>query len=281
MVTGPTMRLERHPLNNRIRQSVARFVASHRPLPIVRQLARAAATYTKMYENVSYDIDTNGEGWLIQRVCSLGPKCLFDVGAHVGDWTAIARVHAPKADIHVFEIMPSTATALSDRFGSDELITVNATGLLNDSGAVRVKHYPSRPTLTGVLDYPHDESYEWVDVHATTGDTYCSEHAIATIDLLKIDAEGADHLVLAGFERMFADGAIDVVQFEYGQASITSHFLLADYYRFFEDRGFVLGKLFPHHVEFKHYDIGRDENFLGPNFVAVRRARSDVVRLLS
>jgi hypothetical protein len=57
--------------------------------------------------------------------------------------------------------------------------------------------------------------------------------------------------------------------------------LLADYYRFFEDRGFVLGKLFPRHVEFKHYDIGRDENFLGPNFVAVREARPDLVRLLS
>jgi FkbM family methyltransferase len=268
-------------LKDQFRQTVARFVASHRRFPIVRLAARAAATFTKMYENLSYEISTNGERWLIQRISSLRPQCLFDVGANLGDWAAIARAHAPEAEIHAFEIMPSTAEVLSDRFRGDQRVAVNATGLLDSRGAVRVKHYPLNPTLTGVLDYPHNSTYEWVDVQATTGDAYCSEHAVAKIDLLKVDAEGADHLVLAGFERMFADGAIDVVQFEYGQASITSHFLLADYYRFFEDRGFVLGKLFPRHVEFRQYDIGRDENFLGPNFVAVREARPDVVRLLS
>jgi hypothetical protein len=71
------------------------------------------------------------------------------------------------------------------------------------------------------------------------------------------------------------------VQFEYGYASITSHFLLADFYRFFEERGFVLGKLFPDHVDFREYDLYKDENFLGPNFVAVSKKRSDVIALLS
>ena len=87
---------------------------------------------------------------------------------------------------------------------------------------VPVKHYPGASTLSGVIDYPHDAGFEWVEGRVSTGDDYCREHSVSSLDLLKVDTEGSDLQVLRGFREMLERRAIDVVQFEYGRASITS-----------------------------------------------------------
>ena len=80
------------------------------------------------------------------------------------------------------------------------------------------------------------------------GDDYADGHGITHIDFLKVDAEGADHLVLRGFERLLRAGRIDVVQFEYARFALTTHFLLADFYVEPENRavcGAYIGKRRP------------------------------------
>ena len=42
-----------------------------------------------------------------------------------------------------------------------------------------------------------------------------------------------------------------------------THFLLYDFYEFFETRGYVVGKIYPNYVDFRAYDLN-DEDFLGP-----------------
>jgi hypothetical protein len=94
-----------------------------------------------------------------------------------------------------------------------------------------------------------------------------------------MDVEGAEHLVLHGFQKTLDREAVDLIQFEYGKYSILTHFLLADYYRLFESKGFVIGKLFPEGVQFRPYSLD-DEDFLGPNFVACRKTRNDLIDAL-
>jgi hypothetical protein len=48
------------------------------------------------------------------------------------------------------------------------------------------------------------------------------------IDLLKLDTEGAEHLVLRGFDGALARGRIAAVQFEYGRVNAVTGFLLRD-----------------------------------------------------
>ncbi len=43
----------------------------------------------------------------------------------------------------------------------------------------------------------------------------------------------------------------------------------------------VVGKLYPNHVHFRGYDLRRDEDFIGPNFVAVHRGRRDLLEALA
>jgi hypothetical protein len=48
------------------------------------------------------------------------------------------------------------------------------------------------------------------------------------IDLLKPDSEGAEHLVLRGFDGALARGRTADVQFEYGRVNAVTGFLLRD-----------------------------------------------------
>jgi FkbM family methyltransferase len=205
---------------------------------------------------------------------------VFDVGANVGDWTAEVLHAASEARVHSFELVPETAMRLSDRFRHNPRVTVVATGLSDEDATVPVKHYPGHTTVSGITDFPHPYDHEWLDAAVVRGDDYCAVHGIDHIDYLKIDAEGSDHRVLAGFEKMLKAGRIDAIQFEYGQANISARFLLADYHALLGDTGYVVGKLYPDHVEFRGYKLA-DEDFIGPNIVAVRSDRAELLALLN
>ena len=102
---------------------------------------------------------------------------------------------------------------------------------------------------------------------------------MGSIDFLKIDTEGHEFHVLKGFEQSLDAGLINVIQFEYGKVNVLSRALLYDYYQFFEKKGYVVGKIFPHFVRFKPYEYF-DENFIGPNFVAVKKSRADIINVI-
>jgi FkbM family methyltransferase len=263
-----------------IRTRVGPWLAARRRSALLAFGARVARVYLEVYENHDYEPESNGEAWLLQRFAGTQPSVVFDVGANVGDWTAEA-LSATAAQIHAFELVPHTAARLEARFARDARVTVNKIGMLDEPGIVRVKHYPAFSAASSVNDFPHPLDHEWIEAPATTGDTYGADKGIERIDFLKIDAEGSDHRVLQGFSAMLAQGVVDLVQFEYGRAAIRNHFLLADFYEFFEQFDMQIGKLYPRYVDFRAYNINRHEDFLGPNYVAVKRTRPDLVRLLS
>ena len=124
-----------------------------------------------------------------------------------------------------------------------------------------------------------DAAIAEVAAHITTGDEFLKTHGIAHVDFLKIDVEGAEFSVLNGFQNAFARNAIDLVQFEYGEINLKTRDFLQDYYKFFTARGFVVGKLYPEGVMFKDYALA-DEDFLGPNYIACRAERTDLIAAL-
>jgi hypothetical protein len=86
-------------------------------------------------------------------------------------------------------------------------------------------------------------------------------------------------MVLQGFAGMIDAGRIDVIQFEYGTGSIVTKFMLKDYYALLASNGYALGKIYPNYVEFRDYHF-RHEDFTGPNILAVRSSRKDLIEML-
>ena len=95
-----------------------------------------------------------------------------------------------------------------------------------------------------------------------------------------MDVEGLEGAVLRGFTRTLDQRRIEVVQFEYGRASILTKILLRDLYEILSSRGYEVGKIYPDHVEFREYAFAH-EDFLGPNYLAVRKERGDLRRRLT
>lgn len=245
----------------------------------------AAQRLHRGYENHSYDFTSNGEARVLDLVGRVGrPRCVFDVGANIGDWATLAAQTFPGASIHAFEIVPETAAVLQARVGNDHDITLNAIGLSDREGCETVHisegQSPIATCVPNFADDFHHITTAPIEVRTTTGGSYCSRHGITSIDFLKIDVEGFEDRVLAGFGPMLETGAVRVVQFEYGWVNIASRFLLEDFYDLLVPLGYAIGKIYPTYVDFRPYRH-RHEDFLGPNFLAVLESEVELMDALS
>lgn len=256
---------------------LCRYVATHRRSRLVRYMARKCARFLECYESADeYDFDRNGERFVLETLGRRDMECILDVGANVGDWTAMALKFCPGAKVHCFEIMPSVAEELRGRMAAFENVVVNDVGMSDEAGKVKLKYFPEVSTITTMTDYPHEFDHVHVTGRVTTGDAYVQEHGIERVGFLKLDVEGAERLVLVGFEKAFSERRIDVVQFEYGKVSILTKYMLRDFHALLSEWGLVVGKIYPDYVEFREYDFSH-EDFRGSNFLAVRKELRDVM----
>jgi FkbM family methyltransferase len=264
-------------------------VAHYRENALVRGVAACATAFLEGYENLNYDPRTNGEWRVLRTLAEAWPSTVFDVGANAGDWTSMAARTLPGAVVHAFEIVEPTRRHLLARTRGIPNVRVCDAGLLDDDGEVAVRYFPEAAQFSSVAGVPYGAGADWLEAgevmrseeiiaRVMRGDAYASKQGIERISLLKIDVEGAEHRVLAGFRDMLASGRIDVVQFEYGMVNIFTRYLLQDFYGFFERAGFEVGKIYPTHVDFRPYNV-RHEDFRGPNYLAVRREETGLKEL--
>ncbi|NJK27568.1 MAG: FkbM family methyltransferase [Coleofasciculaceae cyanobacterium SM2_3_26] len=265
-------------------EEIVRAAPTHRRSPFFQNLAASCHRFLAAYENQNFQPLENGEAYVLhvlsQVLANEENVCLFDVGANEGIWSAIAVKFFPNAAIHAFEIVPETRDILKQRTEAFQDITIVESGLSSEPGAVRIRHFPGANQLTTISAYPHNLDCVEIDASVTTGDIYVRESSISHIHFLKIDVEGAEKEVLKGFEKTFSQKKIDVVQFEYGKVNILMKALLIDFHQFFEERGYLVGKIYPNYVEFRDYNF-LHEDFLGYNYLAVRRDYSRLIQALS
>jgi FkbM family methyltransferase len=224
---------------------------------------------------------TNGERHLLLQLRNSDIRVLFDVGANVGNWSKMAAVVFPAAQIHCFEISAATFAVLSERLGNKAGCVLNNIGLSQTVGEVMFNDCATHSELTSiepVLWHPTTRTKGRV----TTGAAYASERGVDHIDFLKIDTENHDFFVLKGFDDLFRAGKVRFIQFEYGRGSIDTKKLLKDYYDLLQGHGFVVGKVYPRYIDFRNYSYDSwDEDFTGPNYLAVKKSEVVALRKMS
>jgi len=157
--------------------------------------------------------------WDVERMVRGRPvRTVFDVGANIGQTTQMIKAQFPEAAVHAFEPVSSTyqtlernvrpldgvachRLALSDRVGVAAM-TADANSPLNRLVETRSERVPA----AGGIE----------QVETDTIDRFCLERRIERIDLLKVDAEGADLKVLEGAGRMLREGRVSFVFAEVG-----------------------------------------------------------------
>lgn len=222
----------------------------------------------------------HGEDWLVEQLGKTNPTVIFDVGCNIGEWTKIARSSCPTADIHTFEVVNSTFHKFYHNVKYDDKIYPNGFGLSNKDEIIQMKFVDHNDRISTSLPLLSIGECKFYSGMVKTGDGYMRDHNIDHIDFLKIDVEGIGNRVLHGFMEALKAGKISAIQFEYDRTCILERFLLLDYYELLVPLGFTLGRLKPNGCMFKDYSLF-DEDFHGPDYVAVHNSRSDLIELLS
>lgn len=178
---------------------------------------------------------------------------VFDVGANVGELALLfSRFVGASGCVHAFEPGGRAFERLETvcRAASLRNVRLNRLALAEEEGTVSLHVYDedylswSTRALRPLEDYGIDVKPVAVEeVPATTLDSYCERNAVASIDLLKVDVEGAEFQVLTGARRMLGERRVRCVTFEFGQTTFdmgNSPELIETYLR---DAGYELRNL--------------------------------------
>jgi FkbM family methyltransferase len=255
-----------------------RPTARARGNPALKTMAKLCRQYLKWFGNASYKPARNGERWLLDTLQGESIRTVLDVGANVGTWSLMAADLFPDATIYALEVVPDTAATLRARAGQHDRVRCFNLGLAAHTGTLSLRYSATASTHATFTEYPHTWTGERIECPVMRGDEFLAQEGIRDVDFLKLDVEGAEHLVLEGLEYLLRERRVRFVQFEYGRVNILTHFLLQDFYQVFDRHGYVVGKIYPDYVDFREYDLS-DEDFMGPNYLACRAGDETLGRL--
>lgn len=260
--------------------TLKRFFKRNTHNAFFKTLASFGKSMNRMYENKNYDIHSNGEVTIIRKLTQGETPIVIDGGANVGGYSLAVHSLKPEATVYSFEPVAGTFKTLKKNVAHCPTIIPVQQGLYKENKDQEIHLFPSttHSSLYDIKGWKHT-SNETETISLTTGDHFLETHHIDAVDLLKIDIEGAEYDAILGFEKSLEKGKIRAIQFEYGYINITTKKLLIDYHEYFESKGYILGKIYPKTVEFKKYSH-KQEDFLGPNFIAVRKSDTSLIHLL-
>ncbi|MEN8118939.1 MAG: FkbM family methyltransferase [Bacteroidota bacterium] len=245
-----------------------------------KAIAGFGRSANRFYENRNHDIQTNGELTILKKLSTLKPTLVIDGGANIGKYSAVLNEHFNNCKIYAFEPVKDTFDQLQKNIeGIDNIITINK-GLYHSNCEKKINLFDSH-THSSIYDIEElsDPMKGETNISLINGDDFMKENNIDQIDFLKLDLEGAEYDAIIGFEEAISKGKIKAIQFEYGYINIITKKLLIDFYHFFNKHGYILGKIFPKEVEFRDYEL-KYEDFIGPNFVAVKETETELIELL-
>jgi len=188
-------------------------------------------------------MEANGEYTAIKEYIKSG-NIVFDVGAHRGKWSTHVITQQPNVRIYAFEPVPQAYTTLLRNLINLPVSTFNL-ALSNHTGTQSFVSY-KKTKQTHALDGSSKSSFfhqlkfeqeyekgiaQEITVPTITLDDFCKKHQIDHINYLKIDTEGAEHLILKGAHNLLKNKRIQHIQFEYGNTYIGAKAKLEDVFK--------------------------------------------------
>lgn len=202
------------------------------------------------------------------------PLTLFDVGAHVGEYSSsILKIFIGRQkQLYSFEPSKESFQELSSRFAEQAEVKLINAGLSDRSSEIQLYSNEAGSTLTSVYQRTNG-AYQFQSVGKGTMfslDEFCAANEITHIHFLKLDVEGHELQVLKGSERMLKRDAIEIIQFEFGGCDIDSRTYFRDFFILLEPK-FRLYRVLKNGLEPIDQYNERLEIFQSSNFVARHR----------
>lgn len=218
------------------------------------------------------DAVTNGEYAVLEQFIrsSKAPRIIFDVGANVGDWSRKFLSLAGAADsLIAFEPSPKTFQALESSLASDKRAQCINAALGEREGEAQLNVASDLSGTNSLHRRDFTGQSQTADVRIETGDAFSARKGIERIDFLKLDTEGHELAVLAGFQSMLQRRAIPLIQFEYGGTWLDARITLADAFTLLQLHGYSIAKIYPRGLQFIDQYAQSLDTFQYANFLAM------------
>lgn len=131
----------------------------------------------------------------------------FDIGSHVGYYSVLAnKLVSPTGQTHSFEPTPRTFESLKQNMAGKPNSTVNNRAVMDTETEIEFVDYgPKYSAFNSFKNRTSDEMKfltppERIKVKTVSIDKYCADKQVAPT-LIKIDAEGAEHIILQAMEQ--------------------------------------------------------------------------------
>lgn len=222
-------------------------------------------------------IHTDGELDLMQQFIHSG-DIVFDVGANIGEWSAHVLQLNRSVHLYAFEPLPNVFSNLQQRL----LHYPNAQGfnlaLSESTGRRNFCYYDETYEFSALSSFYVREVLKAdhlppkiIEVEQDTLSHFCLDHHIEKIDFLKIDAEGAEWIILKGAHSLIEQHKIKAIQFEYGGCYIDAKTTLEDIFHFLSQHDFLIFRIMPQGlIRIMKWQPSL-ENFNLSNYVAIRK----------
>jgi FkbM family methyltransferase len=172
-----------------------------------------------MNQNELYDLQTIR---VMQRILNPDSNCI-DIGCHTGVFLDEIIKFSPVGSHFAFEPIPSLFLELSEKFSTNEKVTISNVAASDKSGEVSFQHVVSNPGYSGLKRRRYDRENEIVQEITVKSELLDNVVPLdVKIDLIKIDVEGAEFQVLRGASKILKRSN-PVLIFEHGLGA-------ADYY---------------------------------------------------
>lgn len=237
-------------------------------------------TESETTKNLGYGewvIRTDGELDLMQKLIRSG-NTIFDVGANVGEWSVHALELGRPIHLYAFEPLPLIFTDLQQRLSHYSNVQTVNLALSNRIGKASFCYYDETYEFSGlsgfyvreVLKADHQPP-KMIEVEQDTLTHFCLNHNIDKIDFLKIDAEGAEWIILQGAADLIKQNKITAIQFEYGGCYIDAQTKLEDVFNFLSQHEYLIFRIIPNGLIQITEWSPHLENFIISNYVAIKK----------
>jgi FkbM family methyltransferase len=163
--------------------------------------------------NAEYDLNYSPKKFFDALIDNPSPV-IFDVGAHRGESIDFFRSIYPQSTIYTFEPNPDNFEELLIKTSSYEnVFPFNLAFGNSNSYATFYKQdishlgglLPINKKSKDSLGYAKKAKNEGVKVAVNKLDTFCGEHSVSLIDILKIDTQGYEYEVLQGAKQRLSN----------------------------------------------------------------------------
>lgn len=140
--------------------------------------------------------------WCINHMKNKDPKIIFDIGANFGYFSYLSKTYSPQAKVISFEPDPYNFSWLNRNLKLMEASHFKAENMAISQQRSSVKFIPSNPednmNLWSQIKLDSSVAGEEIEVPSISIDEYCEENNIPSVDLIKMDIEGAEGIAVDG-----------------------------------------------------------------------------------